>query len=274
MDSYKNGGLKIKSGLLGLLLVALGVLLILINLDIIMVDIGSLAKTYWPALLVIWGVAAILEKIAQAVLAKNWGYGSSLLFPIIAISFALIHLGNNLNFFDKHISFWSILFPILLIFIGLKTLTHDKFSYNTEFDFDDTVEKESKRKKSNKGWKMDYRLLGEVEKGKHPWSLEDCDIKVMVGETKINLATALISEGETAINLSGIVGEIKIWVPEGLAVNIRTRVILGEVDLFSEETSGVTPIKTYKTPKYDEASKRVRIDIFLVLGEITVKWVE
>ena len=44
----------------GMILVALGVLLLLDNLE--MLDFGEAVRTYWPALLILWGISILMRK--------------------------------------------------------------------------------------------------------------------------------------------------------------------------------------------------------------------
>ena len=58
----------------GMILIALGVLFLLDNLEI--ADFGEAVRTYWPALLILWGVSILLKKPGRSGSARS-GSGES-----------------------------------------------------------------------------------------------------------------------------------------------------------------------------------------------------
>ncbi|PHS36113.1 MAG: hypothetical protein COA82_02220 [Alkaliphilus sp.] len=269
-------------------IVAIGVLFILVNLGLIEGEVRELIGDFWPVLIIVWGFSEMLKTIVNLVEKRKVHIISALLTSGIAIGFGLVLLGNNLNWFAEQISFWNVLWPSALVYIGLQTIfgnvvvndkslkynKHTKEGFHGDFAYSKSFDGFREKESTDRGWKRDYKLVGEVDKGREPWVLDDLDLYNVVGETKINLATALINEGESTINIRGLAGEIEILVPKDLAVKVRGSVLAGEVNLFEETTGGITSRETYVSDNYEDAIKKVRMDLVLKAGEITVRWVD
>ncbi|MGV8145469.1 MAG: cell wall-active antibiotics response protein LiaF [Alkaliphilus sp.] len=282
---YRRG---IGNFVFGASIIAIGVLFILVNLGLIEGEVRELIGDYWPVLIIAWGFSEMLKTIVNLVEKRKVHIIGAILTSVIAIGFGLVLLGNNLNWFVEQISFWNILWPVALVYIGLQTVfgnvivnnksvkynDYKKKGFHADFDSFNSFDGFKGKKSTDRGWKMDYKLVGEIEKGREPWVLDDLDLYNVAGETKINLATALINEGESIINIRGLAGEIEILVPKNLAVKVRARVFAGEVNLFAETTGGITSHETYVSDNYEDAIKKIRMDLVLKAGEITVRWVD
>lgn len=91
--------------LFGLILLGAGVVLLLGRLDIVDVSIGQLVRTWWPLIIVIVGVTALLT------VPRAWPG------PVLLITVGVIFQLDRLDVFD--VALGSLLWPIALIVIGL-----------------------------------------------------------------------------------------------------------------------------------------------------------
>ncbi|MCY9516659.1 cell wall-active antibiotics response protein LiaF [Paenibacillus apiarius] len=92
----------------GLVLIAIGVFFMLDQLGYINMDIGELLRTYWPLILIVTGLNALLS-------GALWG----LILLGIGGFFQLTNLGY-LNMSPGE--FFKLLFPLILVFIGVSML--------------------------------------------------------------------------------------------------------------------------------------------------------
>ncbi len=279
---------RVKNFVFGISIIAIGVVFILVNLGVIEGGVRELIGDYWPIIIIVWGISEALKTIVNLVEKRKVHIISAVLTSVLAIVFGLVLLGNNLNWFVEQISFWNILWPTALVYIGLQTIFGDivvndeslkynkrtKKGFHGDFAYSKSFDGFREKESTDRGWKRDYKLVGEIDKGREPWVLDDLDLYNAAGETKINLATALINEGEATINIRGLAGEIEILVPIDLPVKIRARVLAGEVNLFAESSAGITSQETYISDDYNDNAKKVKIDLELKAGEINVRWVK
>ncbi len=260
---------------LGILFIALGFLFLTMNLGLIPYSWSQLFDLYWPAILVLIGGLYLIKSILNL---KGCTTSGSFFFPIMSVVIGMVLLGNRLDWFNgRYISIWQVLWPTIIVFVGISLLTP-----SSSFIHIDTHKKD----KSNdscpsdgfekaRGHKVNRStIIGHTELVDEPWALEDGSINVGIGGTVVDLTKAFIKEGETRFNLSGAIGSIELYIPSTLAVDISASLSLGNIDLFNESYSGTPGSISYRSVGYDNASKRVKINISLNIGEIVVKQVE
>lgn len=56
---------------------------------------------------------------------------------------------------------------------------------------------------------------------KQPFDLNDLNVSGFIGDIKIDLSKAMIPEGESTIVISGVIGNVDIYVPSDLEVAVR-----------------------------------------------------
>ncbi|WP_239004801.1 cell wall-active antibiotics response protein LiaF [Paenibacillus tepidiphilus] len=116
-------------------------------------------------------------------------------------------------------------------------------------------------------------FIGDVHIGREPFQLKHTNISQFIGDTVLDLTSAQIPYGETKINISAFVGDIKVYVPEDmdLAVSVNGSSFIGDMQVLDQTRSGFMGNVQCKTPYYKEAGKRVRITVSAFIGDIKVK---
>ncbi|QOR67348.1 cell wall-active antibiotics response protein [Cytobacillus suaedae] len=229
-----------------LLLILLGILLLLINIDVISLEINNLFVTLYPVLFLIVGFKWLVESILSKG-EKGW-FGGFFLFLFGAL-LSLDRLGY-ITF-----TFWMVwkLWPILLIFIGMKLFSKDKKSISISFEKKDSV------------------AIGDYVSNSENWPLEDKNIKLGIGDVHLDFSKAFIPDKETKIDISGLVGDVTLLVPEDLAVKVDAAVKKGSIEIFDNESDGLNRTYSYKSANYDEETRKLTININLSVGSIQVE---
>jgi len=257
----------------GLLIILLGVYFLLENLGY---DLGlnEIIDDYWPALIVFFGLKQLfngLVNFSTGYRKKQWITGA-LLRGIVVTGIGVILLGNNLGWFSYSLAdIWNLFWPLLFIYIGLKIIFDlPRFKYKGkkfEMNFGDEY----------KGFKSNKRRLwiGEAVYGiGGAWQLDDLQIWHGIGESTLNLSTAIIPEREVIIELTGLIGEVTVIVPQDLAIKINVDVDVGEVTVFNHNQTGTSRFISYMSEDYDQATRKVNLLVALKVGEVTVKRVD
>jgi hypothetical protein len=117
------------------------------------------------------------------------------------------------------------------------------------------------------------RLLGAVRLGRRgPWDLsKDLDIQSGLGSVKIDLAQAQIPEGEHHVRAESWIGDVDVWVPQGLAFSATGRVLVGSLRILDRRDDGVMLERTVTSANYDVAARRVRIEASLIIGDVRIR---
>ncbi len=94
-----------------------------------------------------------------------------------------------------------------------------------------------------------------------------------IGDIKIDLTKAIISDGETVIIIQGWIGDIDIYIPYDLDVSIQGIVTIGDLNVFESRQSGFNRTIECTTEDYKSSVRRVKIVLSLFIGDIDVRYV-
>ncbi|MDP3387202.1 MAG: cell wall-active antibiotics response protein LiaF [Eubacteriales bacterium] len=263
--------LKISKTLVGTILVIVGGLYLLSNFGMIPLGLKNTVFNYWPVVIILWALYHLVDIILTKTTSNekfNKIYGS-----ISMMIVGLVLLENRINLiFDESIGLWSVVAALFIIFVGIRIIFFKSSDYEVE------NEQNFQGMKFNKGG---FNAVGDLRLGDQPWALEDSSHNIGVGEIYVDLTTALLKDGLTVLNLSGWVGDIQVMMPEYLAVDISATVRVGNIDIFEQEQeckknskakrSGVSNTLNYRSEKFDEALKKLRMQVSLNIGDISIK---
>ncbi|MFD1674471.1 cell wall-active antibiotics response protein LiaF [Alicyclobacillus fodiniaquatilis] len=281
-----------RNAAIGSLVVIIGIVYLLIQMNLMPVSISwTSGAVLWPLLLVIFGCFGLNELGRRRKIP--WG---SLFMIVLGLVYALKGTGQfpGLN----QIGYWSLLFTLAVIFIGLSFIVprrrkrrdepsvhnanqDDEMELWEESEENDSKKKDTDstnvktvevvaRKKDRNQRKMEWRVIGDLSLGKSTWVLHDMNLWNGIGDVRINLATAHIEDGSYQIEISGWIGDVRVLVPEDLPVSVEAGVSLGDVVVFGDRNSGTGRFIQVQDANFATASRRCRIFIDLRIGDVEV----
>lgn len=240
----------------GLAIVAVGVMLLLNNLvEGIEFNVGQIVRTYWPLIPLIIGLNWLFLSFGSSASGSakriyfSWG---QFVTALIAIAIGVGFLGRNLGFFyfDSRL-FWNLLWPVILILIGFNLLRGGAFS-------------------GGKGGRFTF-MGGSNVGGAQPWKLESGSYFALMGGIEMDLTAAEISEGETVLDLTAIMGGIDVKIPKDLPVIYDGSAVLGGVTFKDHDDGGIIGGRRIEHNITDSTSKTVRIQARAIMGGIEIK---
>lgn len=116
-------------------------------------------------------------------------------------------------------------------------------------------------------------LIGNLYLTGSRWELKDMNIWHGIGDVKIDLSRALIHEKETVIMISGWIGDIDLYIPYDLDVSFIANVNMGDIHVFGNKQGGLNRSISLTTSGFHQATKRVRIVVTLLIGDIDMIYV-
>jgi lia operon protein LiaF len=216
--------------------------------------------------LILWGltdwsfVGSLVLFIIGVILLRNhrrrWGYGFLLLSAIVFIS----HLAE--------VEWGWIAFSILLVFFGYRLFTGRSQEKTPEIDGGahvppaDLIVKKSGSPNA---------MAGTLHLMNLRYDLVDLNRSAMVNDIKLDLSKAIIPEGESAIVISGLIGDVDIYVPDDLDVSVAATVSAGYLDILGHHQGGVNRQIMLETKGYEQARRKVKISISLLVGDVGVR---
>jgi lia operon protein LiaF len=258
------------SSWMGLILVAGGVLYLLSEFHLLHFTAGVWTfHALWPLLLVAIGLGSALHRGRIRL--------SSLVIALFGVFLFLHNSGLSPVFASTSVT--SVFWATLLIFIGLQvffpTSSRRKrrtISVHVDGKRHDIAWKDAVG--DWRGWKAprvaNRHWIGDVSLGSQPWVLDDLDIWHGIGDVRINLATAHLEDKTYDIRIEGWIGDVRILVPASLPIAANVEMNIGDVNVFEHAESGTGRSVHYRDEAYDTASRRIKLNIQLKIGEVKI----
>lgn len=90
------------------------------------------------------------------------------------------------------------------------------------------------------------------------------------GTLVVDLRQLTLPEGTTPLTADVGMGEIEVRVPDDVAVNVTADAGTGEIVLFGEQEGGLGLDRTYATPGYEAAGRKLQLELNVGMGRIEV----
>lgn len=302
--------------LTSILLIGAGVIFLLNLLGVVYLDIGELVRTYWPAILIYFG---LIQFVGSGV------RGGSFIGALVLMLVGGYLLARNMGYVMlSPREMFPYLIPVVLIAGGLHLLLKPRLrgprqpkvdmppppppnpfdappAYHPEMkspldSIFDTMEQkeEAKKKQAGSGPKFadsshyyehtaehqgpvvqKSGFIGDVHVGQDYFQLAPMNISHFIGDTVIDLTKAQIPYGETRINVSAFIGDVKIFVPDDMDIGVvaESSAFIGDLKLFNQKQGGFMSSLTAESSYYGEASKKVKLVVSVFIGDIKVNMV-
>lgn len=114
------------------------------------------------------------------------------------------------------------------------------------------------------------RVVGDIRIGQEEWELRDTETSLGIGDLRLDLRRARIPAGETTIRIKGGIADIKVVVPQGLAVSAQSRVGMGSINLLGHKADGFSRQLSFVSPDYAAADKKVKVHMNLLIGDTSI----
>lgn len=115
-------------------------------------------------------------------------------------------------------------------------------------------------------------FIGDVHMGKDYFQLKPTNISQFIGDTVLDLTKAQIPYGETKVNISAFIGDVKVFVPNDsdVGIHVTTNSFIGDMKVLEESRSGFMSNAGLESPHYREAGKKIKIVVSVFIGDVKV----
>jgi len=303
----------VKRIFIGMILIIIGALFLGSQLGFITVNPGELASTYWPVILIIIGISGLFGQLAGGKEAGGSYIWNLFIIALGAGFLArnLDYLQMSMGEFVKLlIPAAIILFGIRMMFGKDKPTKQDqgygnKYEYNYDYNYNyhvtsdptkesvppvhnsETPSQDPKFNSSSnsKNYSHSFRptphssaencsgFFGDIYLGHDYWELKPMNISHFIGDTIIDLTKAQIPVGDTKLNISAFIGDVKVFVPNDMEVevSVTSSSFLGDSTVFSKRESGFLRSIKDETQDFRMSDKKIRLQVNLFIGDITVQ---
>ncbi|SHG73588.1 cell wall-active antibiotics response protein LiaF [Ornithinibacillus halophilus] len=239
-------------------LIALGIILILENIGIAAFNAKETWLVIYPTLFVLLGIKWMIDRIRHK--GGSWVFGS---FFFIFGSLLLLDRFDVIQFVFKDI---FKLWPLLIVYFGFMFINSNR-SGNVIIH---TSDGKSKKKYYNNG---SYFTVGSHEYNEPNWKVEPMNLSNLAGDFYLDFTKAYIPEKEIPINIKALAGDVHLLIPENLEFRIYASVKAGDIDVIGQSVDGINRTLSYETERYEEAERKLDLNITLKAGSIRVDYV-
>jgi predicted membrane protein len=180
------------------------------------------------------------------------GNGWRLFWGVLFVFVGGVWLWNNLDL-GPHIPLGS-LWPLLLIVLGCAIILRQAGVIAPEARTGVTID----------------RILGDIRLGGPDSQAQDTSVLSIIGDVDIDLRQSIIPDGETKINIRSLIGDVDIIVPTDVAVFAGASVVIGEMRVLDKRRDGFFLDVAVSSPDYATATRKVRIDADMLIGEVKI----
>lgn len=99
--------------------------------------------------------------------------------------------------------------------------------------------------------------------------LED-EYRLLAGTLVVDLRDVLLDSGTTEVEVSTVLGEVRVQLPDGMAVAVDSDVGAGSADVLGVIQDGLSVDNDRQTQDYETADRRLHLRVGVGLGEVTV----
>jgi len=217
----------------GLFVIIIGVIFLLGSLD--KLDVGDVFSNYWPMILIFFGLVHLLSHNFQHA-------GGGIIMILIGGFFQL----DKLDLIGT--SIWNLFWPVLIIGVGLWILVKPGFKFK-KGDIPEI-------KDDDLGLSV---ILSGMKRRIESENFQGGKASVVLGSLELDFHPAQLAKEKAVVDLSVVLGEIKVFVPREWKVIVDTSSVLGEVNNMISPSSG------------GESSPTLFIKASAVLGEIKIR---
>ncbi len=86
------------------------------------------------------------------------------------------------------------------------------------------------------------------------------------GSLTVDLRDLQVDEGTTHIEMSVVFGDGTLYLPADIPYRVESDSVFGSIDAAEFDTEGIATSRTYTSPGYDTAPRRLDIDVSVVFG--------
>lgn len=252
------------------LLMAIGLLLLLLNIGVISLEITQIFVNIIPILILLLGLKWTVDSFSKESFGK-------LLFGLFSMVFGGLIILDGYDVVSFDYGNWWELWPLLIIAFAIHRVIRNKpmrVSISKEYPLEnasqigfgnDKDETLPKKNKMNRGF-----IVGDIRFSEPNWPLENMKLYNAIGDYYFDFSKAFIPEGETPIEIKGWIGDVKMIIPENVPVEITLKVQVGDIKLFDQKSADIRSELYYRSPEYEQASKKIKLAVDVKIGSIRI----
>lgn len=115
-------------------------------------------------------------------------------------------------------------------------------------------------------------FIGDIHIGHDYFDLKPLNVSHFIGDTVLDLTKAQVPFGETRINISSFIGDVKVYVPNDFEVGVQvvSSAFIGDVKILGRKEGGLFTNINIQSPSYQESEKQIKLIVSTFIGDVRV----
>lgn len=186
----------------------------------------------------------------------------NLFWGIVLITFGVLFLLDNLGYADFseliH-DYW----PLILIVWGFSLLTHKKSPpHHQAKDISQQVSSDLLHQSN---------VFGDILTKINSQDFKGGSLSTVFGDCDVDLSAAIFAEGEHELRIHSVFGDSLLIIPKDAAVSVTANSVFGDLIILGKHKGGFSPDLQSISAPYPDSTKRLKIIISKVFGDVKVE---
>ena len=113
-------------------------------------------------------------------------------------------------------------------------------------------------------------VLGDVHSRITSQNFKGGSLSTVFGDAYFDLSAAAFAEGDHELRVHSVFGDSTVVLPKDAAVSIAANSLFGDLSILGQYKSGISSDITISTPAYASSTRRMKITISKVFGNVRV----
>lgn len=175
--------------------------------------------------------------------------------------------------------------PVLLVLWGVYMLTRDKNDPSPVIVHDDSSQEElfpapdsgkgnlfgDVHETSTVGTVASSTVFGDIDMIVNSSSFQGGTVSTVFGDVRIDLSRCKLLSGEHVLRVSSVCGDTTVLLPPDAAHAVASHTLVGSIAAAGQKRSGFSSSLVAKSEGYDNADRRIRLDLSSVVGDLSVE---
>ena len=165
---------------------------------------------------------------------------------ILLVAIGVVFLAGNL----LNINTWALCWPLGLIVLGVLLVARPRFA--------------------PPGTNVEIKLIGDIKRFGF-WPVTNEEIWVGIGDLDLDMTQADIPGGETHLRVFGLIGDVDVRVPPGMALAVSSAAFLTSAKVLGSKQDQFLLPYQWSTPGYAAAERKLMIETTFFINDLNVR---
>ena len=181
---------------------------------------------------------------------------------LVCITLGVLFLLDNLGYADFHDVIKNYL-PLILIFWGLSMLVRKRQVH--------AIDTSQKISPFLSDLLHQSNVFGDIHVKISSQNFKGGSLSTVFGDCNVDLSDSTLADGDHELRIHSVFGDSKIIIPKDTSISVTATSTFGDLNILGKQKGGFSPEIHFTSPTYSTATKRLKLSISKVFGDIRIE---